>query len=68
MPVMPGSRLISTLKRDYPDLKIIAISGGGQMFRPENTLALAEGLGASRLLQKPFLQADLISAVQEALP
>ena len=67
MPVMPGSRFISILRSDFPDLKIIAMSGGGKMYRPDSYLELANDLGAQAMLKKPFLKADLIDAVEEAL-
>jgi len=67
MPVMPGSRFISILRSDYPDLKIIAMSGGGKMYRPDDYLELAGDLGAHGMLKKPFLYRDLIDAVEEAL-
>ena len=67
MPVMPGSRLIATLHEDYPNLKIIAISGGGSMHQPGGYLTLASELGAYRILPKPIKYAELISAVEEAL-
>ena len=65
MPVMPGSRLISILRKDFPNLKIIAISGGGSMYRSGSYLKLASDLGAQRILEKPFLQMELVKAIQE---
>jgi CheY-like chemotaxis protein len=67
MPVMPGSRLISILRSDYPDIKIIAISGGGSMLQSGSYLKLARELGAQRILRKPFQQAELVTAVEETL-
>ncbi len=67
MPVMTGSRLIATLHADYPNLKIIAVSGGGRMHQPGSYLTLASDLGAHRILTKPFQYAELIAAVEEAL-
>lgn len=67
MPVMPGSRLISILRNEFPDLKIIAISGGGSMYRSGSYLKIASDLGAQRILQKPFQQAELVKAVEETL-
>ena len=67
MPVMPGSRLISTLHEDYPNVKIIAISGGGSTHQSEGYLSLASDLGAHLILTKPIQYAELIAAVEEAL-
>jgi CheY-like chemotaxis protein len=66
MPVMPGSRLISILRKDFPDLKVIAMSGGGRMNHSDGYLKLASELGAQHILNKPFLQAELLETVAEA--
>ena len=67
MPIMPGSRFISILKDEFPNQKIIAMSGGGQRYKPDNYLELASDLGAERVLTKPFLQTELMEVVEEAL-
>jgi len=67
MPVMPGSRVISTLRDDFPDLKIIAISGGGSLYGSDNYLNFAKELGAQRILEKPFQRKELLRAVEEIL-
>ena len=67
MPVMPGSRLISILREEHPNVKIIAISGGGSMNQPEGFLNLASDLGAHQILTKPIKFEDLIAAVEAAL-
>ncbi len=67
MPVMPGSRLISILREEHPNVKIIAISGGGSMNQPGSYLTLASDLGAQQILPKPIKFEELIAAVEEAL-
>ncbi len=52
--------------RDYPLIKIIAMSGGGRI-GPQIYLEMAKILGAIRTLEKPFKQSDLINVVQELL-
>ena len=66
MPEKEGIETIIELKRDYPDLKIIAISGGGAQ-TPENYLRGAQLLGAQFILRKPFLRQELLEAVRELL-
>jgi YesN/AraC family two-component response regulator len=66
MPEKEGLELITELSRDYPQVKIIAMSGGGRI-GPHDYLAMAEYLGASRALQKPFKHEELIAVVQELL-
>lgn len=66
MPDQEGLQTIMELRRDYPDLKIIAISGGG-VVGPQTYLRMAEGFGADRTLSKPFTMNDLLEAVRELL-
>jgi CheY-like chemotaxis protein len=66
MPDSDGLEIIRLLKSDYPDVRIIAISGGG-MICGSTYLELAHLLGADVTLQKPILPSDLIFAVTELL-
>src|SRR5256886_3615643 len=66
MPERDGIETIRQLRRESPQVKIIAISGGDRT----QTLDLrrdAELLGASRALRKPFELSDLVQAVVELL-
>jgi CheY-like chemotaxis protein len=67
--VMPGSdgvEVIRHIRKMYPALKIIAISGGGATKR-ELLLDIARVLGVTRTLEKPFTMTALLKAVQEVL-
>jgi DNA-binding NtrC family response regulator len=67
--VMPGKEGISTiieLRGECPDLKIIAMSGGGD-FEPYGYLDIAIRVGARRTLPKPFSREELLEAVNDAL-
>ncbi len=66
MPRKEGLETIMELRRDYPDVKIIAISGGGR-FEPESYLETARQMGAARTFTKPFENEELVAAVQELL-
>jgi YesN/AraC family two-component response regulator len=66
MPDKEGLEIILEMKKQRPDLKIIAISGGGRI-SPESYLECAVYFGASRVFQKPFKQKELISAVNELI-
>ncbi|WP_135079579.1 response regulator [Terasakiella sp. SH-1] len=66
MPEKEGVEMIIELKREDPNLKIIAISGGGRT-RNLDFLQLANEFGADKVLSKPFSSADLISAVNACL-
>jgi CheY-like chemotaxis protein len=66
MPGSSGAAIISELKRDYPQVAIIAISGlfnSGHGLDAEAALAL----GAARALAKPFKRAELLRAMAELL-
>lgn len=66
MPQIEGIELIVRLRKARPDLKIIAVSGGGRL-RPETFLDAAKSLGAWKVMTKPFSTPDLIAAIREAL-
>ena len=66
MPNKEGIETIMELRRDFPDVKIIAIAGGGHA-SPTRYLKMAEQLGAQRTLAKPFLPKQILDAVQEPL-
>ena len=66
MPGTNGAAIISELKRYYPQVAVIAISGlfnSGHGLDAEAALAL----GAARALAKPFKRADLLRAMAELL-
>lgn len=66
MPEKEGLETIMEMKREAPDTRIIAISGGGRA-GTLNFLPAAEKLGASAILAKPFKGEELIKAVNDLL-
>lgn len=66
MPEKEGVETIIDLKQEFPDLKIIAISGGGRT-RNLDFLKLSERFGAAKILAKPFTEGQLLEAVNEVL-
>jgi CheY-like chemotaxis protein len=67
--IMPGKEGIETimeLRRDFPDVKIVAMSGGGNM-DPETYLRIAKTMGAIKTLAKPFDKKVLLKTIQEIL-
>ena len=66
MPDKEGIETIRELRRDFPEVKIIAISGGG-MLGLERYLKLAKKMGAQRTLEKPFNGNELNEVVRELL-
>ena len=67
MPETDGIETIMELRRLYPAIKIIAISGGGEYQSGVGFLRAAESLGADRTLTKPFEFKQLIPAVEGLL-
>ena len=63
MPEQEGFQTIVMIRRDYPEMKIIAISGG-QRQGNHNVLAIAASLGADEVIAKPFEPADLLAALE----
>ncbi len=66
MPEKEGLETIFELRRMYPDLKIIAISGGGRI-GPDGYLPGAKLLGANMVFQKPLDQKEFVNAVAQLL-
>src|SRR5262245_53313567 len=63
MPEMDGVELIVALRRSHPDLKIIAMSGGG-ISPVDNYLDIARSLHADRALEKPVAPWEFLAAVR----
>ena len=66
MPNKDGIEIIIELRRDFPGIKILAISGGGRL-KSECYLDMAKSLGAHDILGKPFKQKDLLESVRKLL-
>ena len=65
MPGQEGVETIIALRREQPDLPIIAMSGGAA--HTKLYLDIAGKIGAQRVLAKPFTPAVLLQAVNEVL-
>jgi DNA-binding response OmpR family regulator len=66
MPEKGGLETIVELKRDFPNAKVIGISGGFQK-KTDESGTLAELLGIERTLSKPFAPEELLKAIREVL-
>lgn len=66
MPEKEGLEVLMELRKQQPPVKIIAISGGARN-RSTGYLQIAEALGASKILEKPFSNGELMNAVNELL-
>jgi len=66
MPEKEGVETILELRKAYPTVRIIAISGGGRA-GPRNLLPIAAAVGARRVIVKPFSRQEILEAVRESL-
>jgi DNA-binding NtrC family response regulator len=66
MPQKEGLETILELKEAFPNLKMIAMSGGGRL-EPDGYLIAAEKMGAHSTIKKPFTRRDLLNAVRGVL-
>jgi CheY-like chemotaxis protein len=62
MPDKDGIEVINEIRQRWPNLRIVAMSGGGRL--GDNLyLTLARHIGADACLTKPFLNDDLRAAI-----
>jgi YesN/AraC family two-component response regulator len=67
MPKKNGIDLIMDVKKNFPDIPVIAISGGGGITGRYDYLEIAKLVGAKNILKKPFSMADIRSAVDDII-
>jgi CheY-like chemotaxis protein len=66
MPDQDGIGTINSVRKLHPDIKIIAISGGGRMLS-QDYLRIAEILGAHYTFPKPFDNRELLEKIKELI-
>ena len=66
MPEQEGLETIMSLRRGYPELKIIAYSGGGSS-ELQGVLKLAGTFGANHTFEKPFDLNEMVAAIDKSL-
>lgn len=67
MPEKEGIDTIIELKKDFPEVNIFAMSGGGRN-EPKQYLHMAKRLGADRTFTKPFTRSELLEAIKDFYP
>ena len=65
MPVQEGIETITVLRKQWPKLPVLAMSGGAS--HSKLYLDIAAKIGAKRVLQKPFTPQELIAAINTVL-
>ena len=66
MPERDGLEFITEVRKKFPNIKIIAMSGGGHIAR-DSYLRIAKNFGAHFLLEKPFSQSGVLNAIEQVL-
>jgi DNA-binding NtrC family response regulator len=66
MPEKDGLEVLMDMHKKHADLPIIAMSGGGRVPK-EELLRFARHLGARAILEKPFTETQLLSAITKQL-
>lgn len=66
MPEKEGLETIRELRKEYPELKIIAITGGYSS-GPEELLNVARMLGANYTFPKPFKLKEVVETINKLL-
>lgn len=68
MPGVQGFETISRCRAEFPEMKIIVISGGTILGLKHDFLSTAALLHVSATLRKPFTAEQLLGAVRKVLP
>jgi CheY-like chemotaxis protein len=66
MPERDGLEFIAEIRKKFPSVKIIAMSGGGHIAR-DSYLRIAKNFGAHVLLEKPFSQSGVLGAIESVM-
>ena len=66
MPEKEGIETIIELRQDFPDVKIIAISGGGRT-GTKDYLHMAKIFGVQRTFTKPVAREQLLDSIRELI-
>jgi len=66
MPNKEGVETIIEIRQRWPEVAILALSGGGRI-GPEMFLTLAKHVGAQALLRKPYRPSELLAAIHGLL-
>ncbi len=67
MPEQEGLETIREARQRFPNIRILAISGGGAGGGETQLLRFAESFGADQTLPKPFTGSQLVAAVRTLL-
>ncbi len=66
MPEQDGLGAIRAIKKEHPEIRIIAYSGGGRV-APDSYLVLAQKFGADRTFTKPLDLSELLATARDLI-
>jgi YesN/AraC family two-component response regulator len=66
MPEQDGLQTMMSLRQEFPDVKVIGISGG-DFSSPDGYLQMADMIGAQRTFSKPIERTALLNTIREIL-
>lgn len=66
MPEMEGLETIRELRHQWPDVKVLAVSGASQKLGLD-LLYVAKEFGATHMLQKPFSMSEMLKLISTML-
>jgi DNA-binding response OmpR family regulator len=66
MPEKEGLETIMELRKEFPKVPLVAVSGGGRN-GPNDYLTLAKQLGARQTVCKPFSRDEILQAIDAAV-
>lgn len=67
MPERDGLETIRLVRQAFPQVPIIAMSGGGMAYRSDDILTVARDFGARYTFTKPFAPEELLSVLQAVI-
>ncbi len=67
MPHQDGIETIGLLRKEHPDVKVLAVSGGGRVSASHSYLLTAMQIGADDVLAKPFEPEALLATARKLL-
>ncbi len=65
MPEKDGAEVIFELQKEFPDIKIIAMSGGGEIKAEDYLESIASLSNVKHTFEKPFVFDEMLQVVKE---
>ena len=66
MPEADGTEVVAAVRKRFPAIPIIAMSGGGSYLSADFNLGLAVRFGVTAVISKPFTPVELLKVIEAA--